>query len=191
MKTVTAIANQTVWDISLQEMGDASGAFEIMGINAFIRPDMALSVGQPVLVPDTVINASVVDYYTRNNSKPVSGLGEAIELTITDMINVTQNIAYDFSDGNEQFAGVRLSNMGDELSLQLNYTDLTGDVIVYVEQSLDGINYSPISGAFYELDPSEDSHTFNFVDLVTNFCRVRLEAAGGATGTLDTITWRT
>ncbi len=189
MKTVTAIANQTVWDIALQEMGDIVGAFDIMAQNAFIRPDTELTVGQLVLVPDTVIGAGVVDYFTRNNIKPVSGLGEKIALQSEDMIQIKQLVDYNLAGGDKSFDGVRLPNLGDELSVQINYTVLTGEVGVYVEQSLDGISFSAITGAVFQLDGSKPSHTFNIAGLVTDFTRIRLDVSG-ATGTIDELIWR-
>jgi len=189
MKQVEAQYNQTVWDIALQEMGSIEGVFDILENNAFIRPDMALSAGQALLVPDKVINAGVVDYYERNGIKPASGLGEAIALTLNDMIQITQTVAYDVAGGAKEFDGVRLANLGDHLSVQINYTDVIGIVTVHVDQSLDGINYDIVSNADYTLDEAKTSHTFNINDLVTNFVRVRIET-NGATGTIDSIIWR-
>jgi len=190
MKEIIAESGQTVFDIATQEMGSVQGVFDILDANAFLRIDQSIPAGTVVLVPDTVINAGIVDYYTRNNIKPVSGLGEEITLNQEEMINITQDVAYDLSDGNTSFDGVRLANMGDELSVQINYTDLDGDVIVYVEQSLDGTNFSAIEQANYHLVEGDTVHTFNINALVTNFARIRVEISGSATGTVDTIIYR-
>lgn len=189
MKTVIALQDQTLFDIALQEMGSIEGVFDILASNAFLRLDMAIAAGTKILVPETVINASVVDYYTRNNIKPVSGLGEEISINQDDMIQIKQIVAYDASGGNKSFDGVRLSNLGDELSVQINYVSLTGAVTLYVEQSLDGIAFSPIANASAVLDDAKVTYTFNISGLVTDFTRIRLEAAG-ATGTINEILWR-
>ena len=189
MKTVIALQDQTLFDIALQEMGSIEGVFDILAANAFLRLDMAIAAGTNILVPKTVINASVVDYYQRNNIRPVSGLGEEISISQDNMIQIKQIVAYDTAGGNKSFDGVRLANLGDELSVQINYTALTGTVTVYVEQSLDGVAFSPIANALVQLDGSKTTHTFNISGLVTDFTRILLEAIG-ATGTIDEILWR-
>jgi len=189
MKTVIALSGQTIFDIALQEMGSIEGVFDIIASNAFLRLDMAIAPGTKVLVPDKVINASVLDYYTRNNIKPVSGLGEEISITQDDMIQIKQVVAYDLADGDTSFDGVRLANLGDELSVQINYSSMTGTVGVYVEQSLDGISFSAITGATFQLDADKPSHTFNIAGLVTDYTRIRVDVSG-ATGTIDEIIWR-
>jgi len=126
MKTIIALSGQTLFDIALQEMGSIEGVFDILDANAFLRLDMAIASGTKVLVPDKIINSAVLDYYTRNNIKPVSGIGEEISITQQDMIQIKQVVDYDLADGDNSFEGVRLANLGDELSVQINYADLAG-----------------------------------------------------------------
>ena len=190
MKTIIALSGQTLFDIALQEMGSIEGVFDILDANAFLRLDMAIASGTKVLVPDKIINSAVLDYYTRNNIKPVSGIGEEISITQQDMIQIKQVVDYDLADGDNSFEGVRLANLGDELSVQINYADLAGNVGVYVEQSLDGINYSSIIGATFQLDEAVTTHTFNISGLVTNFVRLRINVLTTATGTIDELIWR-
>ena len=192
MKTIIAENGQTIFDIAMQEMGSIEGVFDILENNAFLRLDMAIAAGTRVLVPDKVINSGVVDYYTRNNIKPASGLGEEININQNDMINITQNVAYDLSAGNKSFDGVRLANLGNILTVQIDYTGIAAqDIHVYVEQSLDGVDYSAVTGANQVLDSAKPSHTFNITGLLTNFCRVRVEVVSAGDGTIDEIIWRT
>jgi hypothetical protein len=191
MKTVIAQAGQTLFDIALQEMGSVEGVFDILDSNPFLRLDMAIPAGTKVLVPDTVLQPGIVDYYTRNSIHPASGLGEVITLTEEDMINITQTVDYDLTGGDTTFDGVRLWNLREEVTAQIDYTGIDpSDVEVFVEQSLDGIEYSPITGANAVLYDTKLSHTFNILGLITNYCRIRVEVVAGA-GTIDEITWRT
>lgn len=192
MKVITAQTGQTLFDIALQEMGSVDGVFDILNANAFLRLDMAIPAGTKVLVPDTVFQPGIVDYYTRNGLHPASSLGENVTLNEEDMIYITQPVAYDLSGGDTAFEGVRLWNLRDALTAQVDYTGVAeADITVYVEQSLDGIDYSPVEGASQILDHSKTTHTFNISSLLTNFCRLRVEVAGVGDGTIDEITWRT
>jgi len=191
MKVIIAQNGQTLFDIALQEMGSVEGVFDILDSNPFLRLDMAIPAGTKVLVPDTVLQPGIVDYYTRNSIHPASGLGEEVSITDEDMINLIQKVAYDLSEGSTEFDGVRLWNLRDALTAQIDYTGIAdGDVTVFIEQSLDGIDYSPVEGAEQVLDFEKTTHTFNIFALVTNFCRVRVETASGD-GSIDEITWRT
>lgn len=202
MKTITAQTGQTLFDIALQTMGDVLGAFDILNMNAFLRLDMSIPAGTKVFVPDTVINPQVVDYYTRNNIVPASGLGEEVTLNIEDMINIVQTLNYQIGYGDKAFDGVRLWNLKDILTVQVNYSNISGlpgfmptsttGVHIYIEQSLDGELYSPVADATCVLDPALLSHTFNIEGLQTNYVRARFTRDNGdLTGTIDEIIFRT
>jgi hypothetical protein len=190
MKVITAVTGQTLFDISIQEMGSVEGVFDILNSNPFLRLDMAIPAGTKVLVPDTVLQPNIVDYYTRNNIKPASGLGEQVTINEEAMINITQPVNYALSGGDKEFEGVRLWNLRELLTVQIDYTGVEETAVeIFVEQSLDGVDYSPIEEGSVVLDYEETTHTFNIYDLVTNFCRVRVETAS-ADGSIDEIIWR-
>jgi hypothetical protein len=193
MKVITAITGQTLFDIALQEMGSVEGAFDILGINAFLRLDMSIPSGTQVLVPDKVINPAVVDYYVRNNVKPVSGLGEEIVLNLEDMINIPQVLMYDLSGGSRDFEGIRIWNLRDKITIQVEYHDFPDNVDLFIEQSLDGVQWDPImlDGEPLKtiLTSGDSSKTLNVTSLLTNFIRARVEVVD-QTGIIDKIIWR-
>jgi len=197
MKSIIAQSGQTLFDTALQAMGDVSGVFDILALNAYLRLDMAIPAGTVVFVPDAVINAQVVDYYERNGIVPVSGLGEEVTLNIEDMINIKQSLDYLVSLGPKSFDPVRLWNLKDVLTLQVNYSNLEGTPTeagqgahISLEQSLDGTNFSPIAGATVLLDVSLSSYTFNLTNLQTNFVRARLALDIQMTGIINNIIYR-
>jgi hypothetical protein len=190
MKTIISQANQTVWDIAIQEMGSPEGVFPIMAANAFLRLDVTIPAGTAIQVPDTVIDADVVDYLSRNGIKPATGTGDELNLTDDNMIKTEQKLAYDLAGGAKSFDGERLYNLREMLSVQVNYTDVSLAGTAYVEQSLDGINYDPIADASQALPTGTGSITFNLDGLVTDYCRVRIALAGATTGTIDEVIWR-
>lgn len=191
MKQVTAVTGQTLFDIALQEMGSAEGVFDILNSNPFLRLDMAIPGKTIVLVPEIILQQPVVDYYTLNGIKPVSGLGEEVTLNEEDMINITQTIEHELSDGDKSFNGVRLWNLMGNLTVQVDYSNVVvSNVHVYIEQSLDGISYSPVPSQDSALDPAETTITFNITDLLTNFCRVRVEVGDAISGMINEIIWR-
>jgi len=197
MKTITALNGQTICDIALQEMGDVSGSFDILAINPYLRLDMSIPAGTIVFVPETVINAQVVDYYTRNGIKPVSGLGEEITLNTQDMTYMTQRLDYNLADGDKEFEGVRLWNLSGKVTIQINYHGITNEnVMVLIQQSLDGISYDTIHRGDYILIPDLPSHVFNVLHLKTNYVRVKVvsvEVLGvptEVTGVIDSIIWK-
>lgn len=191
MKTIIAESGQTIADIAIQEMGDVAGSFDILDLNPYLRLDMAIPAGTPVFVPDTVINAQVVDYYTRNGIKPASGLGEEIELNLEDMTYVTQKLNYNLAGGDHEFDGIRLWNLKDKLTVQVNYTGVTSNkVSVALSQSLDGLTYDPVPGGQYTLDQTKESHTFNVIALQTNYVRAEVILLESSAGTIDSIVFK-
>lgn len=188
MKTITALDKQTIWDLAIQEMGSVEGAFLILAENAFLRLDMSIPAGTKVLVPDTVLNADVVDYLSRNGYKPASGLGEDVDLTGIDMIDIIQIVNYKLA-ANNAFEGTRLWNLQGDLTVQLNFQGLSDTVHIYIEQSLDGINYTAIPNGSTVIDNPDTTVSLNLHDLLTNYCRVRVETPN-QDGTLLEIIWR-
>lgn len=190
MKTIEAVEGQTLFDIAIQELGSPEGVFDILKSNAYLRLDMALEAGQVVFVPDAVIKPAVVDYYARNEIKPVSGTGETITLNNIDMVNLTQTVNYDLSDGDYEFEWIRIPNLAGNLTVQINHeevSDALGEV--WLEQSLDGVSGSAIEGSNATLGDGTGSDTINLTNLLTNYVRVILNAPG-ITGQITSIKFR-
>lgn len=176
MRTIIARKDQTVFDIALQEYGSIEAAFDILAANAYLRPDMAIAQGQVVFIPSVAIKPAVVDYYSRNGIYPATGNGENIELTSQDMVNISQKLNYDLANGPTQFYGVRIPNLKGNLTVQIDYTDIPDLATkIHLEQSLDGVDYSLIPGSYFHLDPSQQSHSYNIIGLLTNYVRVVID----------------
>ena len=191
MRVIIALENQTLWDLALQAMGDVAGVFDILALNPFLRLDMAIPAGTEVLVPDQVINTQVFDYYSRNDIHPVSGLGEEVVLTDDSLIYMKKTLNYSLSGGNATFDGVRLWNLYEKITIQVNYSSVTSDSVrVFLEQSLDGLQYGIIRDADSTLDPTKVSHTFNVLGLCSNYVRLRVECAAQTVGILNEIIFR-
>lgn len=176
MRVIIAENNQTLWDIALQAMGDVSGVFDILSLNPFLRLDMAIPAATEVLVPDAVINSQVANYYALNEIVPVSGLGEEVVLADNDLIYIKQTLNYALSGGDHSFEGIRLWNLYEKMTIQINYSGVTQDDIhVFLEQSLDGLSYDAIRDADFTLDSQKVSHTFNVLGLLANYVKLRVE----------------
>ena len=191
MRTITAQQGQTVFDIAMQYMGSVMGVFDILELNVFLRLDMAIPAGTVVFVPNTVINARITDYYARNGIVPVSGLGEEVDLNPEDMINIVQKLDFQIESGTHNFDGVRLWNLKNMLTVQVNYAlgpqipnyvPGIDDVLFSLEQSLDGVNYVPVQSTTISLSPTLQSYIYNLLDLQTNFVRGHVIVNGVAVG---------
>ena len=200
MRTITAQQGQTVFDIAMQYMGNVMGAFDILELNTFLRLDMAIPAGTAVFVPNMVINARIADYYARNGIVPVSGLGEEVDLNPEDMINIVQKLDFQLVSGTHNFDGVRLWNLKDMLTVQVNYL-LSGpdpnfqpgsDVLSFhLEQSLDGIDYSVIPETTVSLLSGSVSYTYNLERIQTNFVRGCAVVGSAVNGAINEIIFRT
>ena len=191
MKTIIAQNNQTLFDIALQEMGDVSGVFDILDVNPYLRLDMAIPAGTKVLVPDTIINSQVQDYLSRNNIKPASGLGEEVTLNLSDMTEITQKLTYDLAGGNKTFEGIRLWNLKDKLTVQVNYSSVSSALVdAILQESLDGINFNNIAGASVTIVKTDPSYTFNLTGLLTNYVRLKITLGEATTGTIDEVIFK-
>jgi hypothetical protein len=189
MRLILTSENQTVWDLALQYMGSAEGVFDILALNAFLRLDIALAEGQEVFIPDTILNEEVVNYYDQYSIIPATGTGELLTLTDNDMVKITQDISYYLTNGATALPGVRIVNLKGDLTVQIDYS-ISPDphVVIHVEQSLDGLQWSSINGSGYTLDPAKESHTYNIKGLLTDYVRVVIDQTG--VGTINQITWR-
>jgi hypothetical protein len=73
MRTINAKQGQNLFNIALQELGSVLGVITIALMNGMSITD-PLTPGQELLVPETPLNASVVDYYRTNNISPATAL---------------------------------------------------------------------------------------------------------------------
>jgi hypothetical protein len=187
MQVIKVLTGQTVCDVALLHTGDISSVIEILELNPDIELDTKLQPGQLLKVGD-VISSETVAYYNEENIAPASALNFDVK-SYLELINnkmTTQELDHTITQ-NVAFQGVKLDNLYKNLTIQLTYA-LTQNVTAYVEQSLDGVSYDPIPGADQVLDKTKTSHTFNFVDLLTNYVRVRIEAPT-ASGVIEKITY--
>ncbi len=74
MKTITVLANQTLFDIALQVYGDIDGVFDLCRDNdiQFFEP---VEAGQAIVIrEENIINKNIVKYYKRHGICPASGV---------------------------------------------------------------------------------------------------------------------
>ena len=192
MKTIKATVDQTLFDIAIQETGSIETVFDILDLNPGMVLDCALQASTVVYVPDTIMDPKVVDYFTFNNIKPVSSIGADQVITQNDLNNMKQDFDYDLSGGDHQFAGVRLFFLHDQLSVQIVYNGITADtVVVSVDQSLDGVNWTTIPYVNQVLDKTKPAHTFNIIGLLTDYVRLHVEVPDASDGVINSVTWKT
>lgn len=191
MKQITTYNDQTVFDIAIQEMGSVEGVFELIDMNPELKLDLSFPAGMIVTIPKTVINAQVVDYYSRNNIKPVSGAGEEITLSDEDMTMITQDLEYDLINGDIEFPRVKLSNLREQLTVQIVYDGVTSSrVHLILDQSLDGENFSHVPESDFILNPLAPTHTYNVLGLLTNYVRACVHVEEPSEGIIHKIMWR-
>ncbi len=74
MKTITVLANQTLFDIALQVYGNIDGVFDLCRDNSiqFFEP---VKAGQTLVINEkNIINKNIVEYYQRHGICPASGV---------------------------------------------------------------------------------------------------------------------
>lgn len=175
---LTAKNGQTLIDIALQVSGS------VTALPGYIRDnDVPLDamLNGVSIEASNVVNQSVVDYFTRNKLHPATGVGYDIinYLELMNLMETKQELDYTIKSGSHAFTGVKLDNLYKSLSIQVNYT-ISEAVTLKVEQSLDGQNWSPVAGAEDVIHSTDNSFTFNIVDLMTAYVRVIVEATGNA-----------
>jgi hypothetical protein len=191
MRTVTAKNNQTLLDLAIQELGSMTGIWDILDANVGLQIDLSVPAGYKVRIPDSVIDSRVVEYFSRNNINPISGLGDEALVTQNDLNNMKQDLDYNLAGGEHMFAGVRLFFLHDNLSVQIVYEDVTAStVVVSVDQSLDGVNWTSVPYVSQVLDKTKPAHTFNIIGLLTDYVRLHVEVPDASTGTIKSVTWK-
>lgn len=203
MKAVIANNDQTLFDLSIQTTGSIEGVFDLLEANADLRLDLAVPSGTRVFLSGVVRDNKITDYYSRNALKPVSGLGEDVQLSDEDLTMITQNLDYDLVNGDHEFPAVRLFNLRDRLTVQINYTgiadggtpadppnDWHNKVRFYIDQSLDGINFSHVPRSQIYLDPDVETHTYNIIGLLTNYVRACVQLVDPSQGIIHQVIWK-
>ena len=183
MSKVTTYADQSVFDIALQEYGSVEGVFDILGANAGLQLDSHIAPGTLLQLPGIPVKQAVVDYYKKNNIKPATGniAGLPDYKKEEEMIKMQYN--YNLTGGSKALEGVRLYNLNGNMTVQINYEAINaGDVTVSLEMSLDGQSYSPIPEANYQLDKTLQSHTFIFYGFWTNYIRLKVDVGSATVG---------
>ncbi|MEI6683422.1 MAG: hypothetical protein WCO44_12370 [Bacteroidota bacterium] len=192
MRTVKSYDNQSLFDIAIQEIGAIESVWDILDANTGLQLDLSLPASANVVIPDIVLKKQVVAYFADNNLHPVSGLDEESIVTQNDMNTIKQDLDYNLHGGDKEFAGVRLFFLHDMLSVQIVYTGITADtVVVSVDQSLDGVNWTTIPYVNQIIDKTKEAHTFNIIGLLTDFVRLHLSVPDASDGTITSVTWKT
>ena len=187
----------------MQEMGSIDGVFDLLEVNDGLVLDLDIPAGHKVNLTGNIIHRPTVDYYLRNGIKPVSGLGEEVQLSDEDLTMTTQNLEYDLVNGDHEFPSVRLFNLRDRLTVQINYSDIADGGIpedpprdwhdmvgIYLDQSLDGINFSHVPRSQVFLDPDAQTHTYNIIGLLTNYVRACVQLVEPSQGIIHQIIWK-
>ena len=191
MKIVTAEFNQTPWDLAIQYMGSVEGVFDILDANPALKLDMAIEAGTKVRIPALVYNAGIVKLYDKNKIKPASGFGEEVSIPVNDDDMITQFLNYDLVNGDQEFPGIRLHQIKNRLTVQINYTGLTSSMVkFYIDHSLDGNNWSHVPDSGFTLDSTKPSHTYVIIGLLTNYVRAHVEMGEPAQGIITSILWK-
>lgn len=192
MKTITSQSGQTLFDLSIQELGGIEAVFDLLDANEQLQLDLSVPAGTRVVIPSYFVNKRIAEHFLSNNISPVSGIGEEAVITHDDMNNIKQDLNYNLALGDKEFDRIQLFFLRDILSVQIAYASLSGDDVVFsIDQSLDGENWSEIPYCSYVLDPAKDTHIFNIVGILTNFVRGHIVNPSNATGTINHIIWKT
>jgi len=192
MRTIQAYDNQSLFDIAIQETGAIESVWDLLDVNPALQIDLSIPAGITVTIPDVVLKSRVVQYFSENNIHPISGLGDESLITQNDMNTIKQDLDYNLNGGNREFDGIRLFFLHDMLSVQIVYSGITADtVMVSVDQSLDGVNWTTIPYVSQVLDKTKDAHTFNIIGLLTDFVRLHLSVPDASDGTITSVTWKT
>jgi len=94
-KNINVIANQTIFDIALQEYGSVESLFDLIaenskeGINANVEPDEVM-----VIDSENILVKPVVDLYIRESIKPATG-GVDVTLPTGDAFTIGFTIGFE------------------------------------------------------------------------------------------------
>lgn len=194
MKTIESVAGQTLFDIALQEMGSPGGVWDLLELNPALRLDVVIPTATTVFVPDTVIKPAVVDYYSRNNIKPISEIGSEV-VYVEKGVDVIQLVNYGVSMGSKNFDGIGPFDVFNIKSVTVEYSfDPEEGIVVScrLQKSDDGVAWVDIDDTDDTLDASESIYTYNLTGVNSKYIRFCIETeAVESTGTIDKITYTT
>jgi hypothetical protein len=80
MKRITALRDQTLFDIAIQQLGSVEGVFDILDANPSLRFDYSIPSGTKVWIPIATIDTNIIKFYDTNNLHPATGLEKEITL---------------------------------------------------------------------------------------------------------------
>jgi hypothetical protein len=176
--------HQSAFDIAIQEHGTIESIFDLLTANPGLTFDSDIVSGTLLNIEGDILNHEVVDYYKKYDISPATGnIDGLVEFTKDDGGMITKTYNYSLSGGNNTFNGIRLFNLNKDVTIQINYTGINAGINVFIDSSLDDVNYNLIPGAEYTLDSAKVSHTFSIMGLTTSY--IRLRVANGSTGTID------
>ena len=79
IKTITVQAGQSLWDISLQELGSIEGIFDVADANNINDITGDLIPGSLLTIDDSkIINQEIVDYYKNKEIQPSSNVASCM-----------------------------------------------------------------------------------------------------------------
>ncbi len=84
MRQVTALNNQSLFDIAIQEYGTIEAVFDLAMANGLSVTD-TLTAGQVLNVPEVdpaVVQPEIVDYYRRHGIRPATGETEVADTPV-------------------------------------------------------------------------------------------------------------
>ena len=179
---------QTIFDVALEQYGTVAPAILLAETNS-IGVGAVLN-NTPLTLIDFEADRLVKQYYERHNIKPSSAVdydvAEYIELINSNM--TTQNLDYTILEGTGILPAVKLDNLYKALTIQINYS-INQPVLLRLQQSLDGSEWSEILGTETTIDSTDRSFTYNIIDLMTNYVRIEIVSSGYA-GVIETIIYK-
>ncbi len=91
-KKIYIQANQSLWDISLQEYGSIEGVFYILEANTSLDINSQLVTGDLILIPERApLNKKVVDYYNSLKITSTSGSYSITSTVTCDGVSITNS----------------------------------------------------------------------------------------------------
>jgi len=80
MKLIASLEQQTVFDIALQQSGNAEAVFDILIDNNTLTLSSELTSGQQLVINHSTLDQSIVNNYQANKTKPGNGLALTIQV---------------------------------------------------------------------------------------------------------------
>jgi hypothetical protein len=193
MRTIVSVAGQTVFDVAVQEMGSPEGVWDILELNPLLRMDILIPVGTTVYLPDTVIKPAMVDYYDRNELKPVSDSGAEV-VYIEKNADIIQLVDYGVSGGTAYFNGIGSFLLNPIKSVIVEYSldqDYGTPIPCWLEKSTDGSTWSKIDGTDAVLALEDSLYTYELTDVEATFIRFCIETESvEVPGVISKITYK-